>query len=80
MYGDIAIGESTARKWFSRFKEDRFDIRDIPHSGKPFVTCMGTLLSGRARQENGFVVLRRIVLTLATLHVKENIQGLMKIV
>ena len=24
VYGDNAIGESTARKWFSRFKEDRF--------------------------------------------------------
>ena len=33
MYGDNAIGESTARKWFSRFKEDRFDI-DTPRSGR----------------------------------------------
>ena len=32
VYGDDAIGESTARKWFSRFKEDRFDIRHTPHS------------------------------------------------
>ena len=28
VYGDKAIGESTARKWFSRFNEDRFDISD----------------------------------------------------
>ena len=34
-YGDDAIGESTARKWFSRFKEDRFYISDIPCSGRP---------------------------------------------
>ena len=33
--GDNAIGESTARKWFSRFKEDLFDISDIPRSGRP---------------------------------------------
>ena len=32
--GDNAIGESTARKWFSRFKEDRFDISDTPYSGR----------------------------------------------
>ena len=34
-YGDNAIGESTARKWFSRFKEDRFNICDTPPSGRP---------------------------------------------
>ena len=33
--GDNAIGESMARKWFSRFKEDRFDIIDSPRSGRP---------------------------------------------
>ena len=35
VYGDIAIGESTARKWFSRFKEDRFDISDNLRSRRP---------------------------------------------
>ena len=35
VYGDNAICERTARKWFSRFKEDRFDISDNPHSGRP---------------------------------------------
>ena len=35
VYGDNAIGESTARKWFSRFKEDRFDISDTPRSERP---------------------------------------------
>ena len=35
VYGENAIGESTARKRFSRFKEDRFDNSDTPHSGRP---------------------------------------------
>ena len=35
VYGDNAIGESTARKWFSRFKEDHFDNSDTPCSGRP---------------------------------------------
>ena len=35
MYGDNAIGENTARKRFSHFKEDHFDISDTPRSGKP---------------------------------------------
>ena len=30
VYRDNSIGESTARKWFSRFKVDRFDISDTP--------------------------------------------------
>ena len=34
VYGDNAIGESTARNWFSLFKEDRFDICETPSSGK----------------------------------------------
>ena len=35
VYGGNAIGESTARKCFSRFKEDRFDISDTTRSGRP---------------------------------------------
>ena len=35
MYGNNAIGENTARKWFSRFKEDNFYISDTPRSGRP---------------------------------------------
>ena len=27
VYGDNAVGESTARKWFSPFREDHFDVR-----------------------------------------------------
>ena len=35
MYGVNAIGESTAGKWFSGFKEDSFDISETPRSGRP---------------------------------------------
>ena len=35
VYGDNAIGESMARKWFSHFKEDRFDISDTTCSRRP---------------------------------------------
>ena len=34
VYGNNAIWDSTARKLFSRFKEDRFDISDPSCSGK----------------------------------------------
>ena len=34
VYGDNSIGESTARKWFSRFKEDSFDFSGTPRSGR----------------------------------------------
>ena len=35
MYGGNAIGKTTARKWFSHFKEGRFDISDISSTGRP---------------------------------------------
>ena len=35
VYGDNTTGESTTRKWFSRFKEDSFDTIDTPSSGRP---------------------------------------------
>ena len=52
MYGDNAIGESMARKWFSSFKEDRFDISDTPHSGRPsgFDDYLNTLIHNDPRQ------------------------------
>ena len=53
VYGDNAIGESTARKLFSRFKEDRFDISDTPHSGRPLrcdEDCLNTLIHNDPRQ------------------------------
>ena len=34
VYGDNAIKESLASKWYSRIK-DCFDISDTPHSGRP---------------------------------------------
>ena len=34
IYGDIATGESTKRKWFHRLKKDHFDISDTPHLGR----------------------------------------------
>ena len=45
-----------------------------------FATCMGAIQLERARQENGFLVLKRTVLTLVMLHVQEDLGGLMKIV
>ena len=47
VYGDNDIGESTVRKWFSHFKQDRFDISDTPHSGRSSgfeEDCLNTLI------------------------------------
>ena len=35
VYGEGVIGESTARKWFAKFKNANFDIDDTPCSGRP---------------------------------------------
>ena len=35
VYGEGVIGESTARKWFVKFKNGNFDIDDTPHSRRP---------------------------------------------
>ena len=35
VYGDGVISESTARKWFAKFKTGNFDIDDTPRSGRP---------------------------------------------
>ena len=45
-----------------------------------FAPCIGIMPSERAREENGFLVLRRIFLPLVTLHAQEDLRGLMKIV
>ena len=53
VYGNSTIGESTARKWFSCFKEDRFDISDIPHSERPSgfdENSLNTLIHNDPRQ------------------------------
>ena len=56
-------------------------IEGRKHRRQPetFGPCMGTMPSERARQENGYLILRKIVLTL-TLHVQEDFRGLMRIV
>ena len=52
MYGDSVTGERMARKWFSRFKEYRFDISDTPHSGRPsgFDDCLYILIHNGPHQ------------------------------
>ena len=35
IYGEGVIDESMARKWFARFKNGNFDIKDMPCSRKP---------------------------------------------
>ena len=53
VYEDNAIGESTARKRFSRFKEGRFDISDTPRPVKPSgfdEDCLNTLIRNDSRQ------------------------------
>ena len=35
VYGEGVIGESTARKWFAKFKNGNFDINDTPLNGRP---------------------------------------------
>lgn len=35
VYGDNAIGESTARKWFAKFKNGELDLDDTPRTGRP---------------------------------------------
>ena len=52
MYGDNAIGGSTARKCFSRFNEGRFDISDTPRSGRPsgFDDHLNTFIHNDPRQ------------------------------
>ena len=53
VYGDSVIRESTARKWFSRFKEYLFAISDTPRSGRPSgfdENCLDTLIHNDPRQ------------------------------
>ncbi|KAJ4437499.1 hypothetical protein ANN_17644 [Periplaneta americana] len=49
VYGDIAIGESTARKWFSRFKENRHFTQLVWASTQHFGV-------GKARSRTGKVL------------------------
>uniref|UniRef100_A0A914HSH7 Mos1 transposase HTH domain-containing protein n=1 Tax=Globodera rostochiensis TaxID=31243 RepID=A0A914HSH7_GLORO len=34
VYGEDAIAERTARKWFVRFREGVFDLKNTPHTGR----------------------------------------------
>ena len=45
-----------------------------------FVKGIAIMPSERARQEKGFLVLRRIILSLVTLHFQEDLRDLMQIV
>ena len=77
-----------ARKWSEKWRN--WNISDIFFSlssikgrklrrrRETFAPCMGTIPSERAQKENGFLILRRIVLTLATLQVQEDLRDLMK--
>ena len=50
---DNAIGDSTARKWFSHFMEDRYDISDTPRTGRLLgfdEICLNTLIYDDPRQ------------------------------
>lgn len=35
VYGDDAVGESTVRKWFARFRTGNFELEDAKRSGRP---------------------------------------------
>ena len=35
VYGEGVIGESTARKWFAKFKNGNFVIDNTPRTGRP---------------------------------------------
>ncbi|KAJ4440206.1 hypothetical protein ANN_08345 [Periplaneta americana] len=86
----IVTGAVDARRWSVKWRKRNIsDIffflsskegRKQRRRPETFALCMGTMLSERARQENGFLVLRRVVLTSVTLHVQEDLRGLMKTV
>ena len=35
VYGEDVIGESTAQKWFAKFKKVDFNVNDTPRTGRP---------------------------------------------
>jgi hypothetical protein len=37
VYGEDSIAETTAPKWFARFKRDNFDMSDAPRLGQHLV-------------------------------------------
>ena len=77
-----------ARKWSAKWRNWNisdifFSLRSIEgqkqwRQPETFAPYMGTTLSEGAWQENGFLILRRIVLALVTLHIQEDFRGLIK--
>ena len=83
----IVSGAVDAIKWSVKWKNWNisdifFSLSSIEGRKQPetFSPYMGTIPSERARQENGFLLLKMIVLTLVTLHIQEELCGLMEIV
>ena len=86
----IVSGAVGARKWSAKWRN--WNLSDIfisfsliekrkqRRQPETFASCMGIMPLERARQENCFLDLRRIVMALVTLHVQEDLRGLMKIV
>ena len=86
----VVSGAVEAIKWNAKWKN--WNISDIFFSlssikgqkqrrwPETFAPCMGTMPLEREQQENGFLILRRIILRLVTLHIQEDLRGLMKIV
>ena len=85
----IVSGAVDARKWSAKWR--KWNISDIFFSlssiegrkqrrrPETFAPFMETMPTDRARQENGFLFLRMVVLTSVTLLVQENLRGLMKV-
>ena len=79
-----------ARKWSAKWRN--WNISDMFFSlssiegqkqwrrPETFASYMGTKSSEKTRQENGFLILSWIALTLVTFHVQEDFRDLMKIV
>ena len=86
-YLKIVSGAVDTRKWSANWtnwniSDIFFSLSSIEGQKQPetFAPCVWTMPSEIAQQENGFLVLRRSVLILVTLHVQEDLRGLMKIV
>ena len=62
------------------FSLSSIEVRKQWRRPETFTPCMGTMPSERAQEENDFLVLWKIVLTLVTLHVQEDLLGLLQIV
>lgn len=44
IYGDSALSDSTARKWFRRFREGNFDVKDALRTGRPITEKVDLIL------------------------------------